>query len=98
MKRFLILMISLFILMIVTISEAQVENFRSKSNKSEVLKLDITSSVSIALSNSFELEEIRAREGLYSLAIGEKLRNYFPSLTFSYMQTDEVKKRESDHG
>lgn len=83
--------------MIVTISEAQVENFRSKSNKSEVLKLDITSSVSIALSNSFELEEIRAREGLYSLAIGEKLRNYFPSLTFSYMQTDEVKKRESDN-
>ena len=63
---------------------------------SGTLKLDISSSVSIALSNSFELEEIRAREGLYSLAIGEKLRSYFPSLTFSYMQTDEVKKRETD--
>lgn len=62
----------------------------------DALKLDITASVSVAVANSFELEEIRAREELYSLAIYEKLRGYLPSLTFSYMQTDEVKKRESD--
>jgi len=66
------------------------------SKKTEVLNLDISSSVSIAVSNSFELQEIKARESLYSLAISEKLRSYFPSLTFSYMQTDEVKKRDTD--
>ncbi len=60
------------------------------------LKLDINTSVSIAVSNSFELGEIKARESLYSLAISEKFRSYFPSLSFSYIQTDEVKKRESD--
>lgn len=62
----------------------------------ENLRLDITSAVSIAVSNSFELKEIRAREGLYTLSIMEKLRNYFPSLTFSYMQSEEVVKRDAD--
>lgn len=60
------------------------------------LTLDIASAVSIAVSNSFELKEIRAREGLYTLSIMEKFRNYFPSLTFSYMQADEVVKRDTD--
>jgi outer membrane protein TolC len=61
-----------------------------------VLKLDMGLSVSIAVANSFELKEIRAREGIYTLAIDEKLRNFFPSLTFSYMQTQEVAKRDTD--
>lgn len=61
------------------------------------LKLDIRSSVSLAIVNSFELQEIRAREGLYSLAIDEKFRSFFPSLAFSYMQTEEVNKRETDN-
>ncbi len=72
------------------------DNIFKDTGSKGVLKLDISSSVSIAVTNSFELDEIKARESLYSLAIGEKLRSYFPSLTFSYMQTDEVKKREAD--
>jgi outer membrane protein TolC len=69
----------------------------SESRVGNTLKLDIRSSVAIALANSFELQEIRAREGLYDLAIYEKLRGYFPSLTFSYIQSDEVNKRETDN-
>ncbi len=60
------------------------------------LIIDIGSSVSIAVSNSFDLGEIRARESLYLAAINEKLRNYLPSLSFSYMQTDEVARRDND--
>ncbi len=68
----------------------------SVNNGSNGLRLDIKSSVSIAVVNSFELQEIRAREGLYTLAIDEEFRSYFPSLSFSYMHTDEVSKRETD--
>ncbi len=95
MNQLSTLLFSLFFFLTAAVSEVSGDNsFDNK--KSEVLKLDIISSVSIAVSNSFELEEIRAREGLYSLATGEKLRSYFPSLKFSYMQTDEVKSRETD--
>lgn len=96
MKQFAVLVISAFTAMVFSAYPVSGDSVSGSEKKSESLKLDISSSVSIALSNSFELEEIRAREGLYSLAIGEKLRSYFPTLTFSYMQTDEVKKRETD--
>jgi outer membrane protein TolC len=96
LKQFAVLVISAFTAMVFSAYPVSGDSVSGSEKKSESLKLDISSSVSIALSNSFELEEIRAREGLYSLAIGEKLRSYFPTLTFSYMQTDEVKKRETD--
>ena len=61
-----------------------------------VLALDYRSSISIGISNSFDLKEIRARESVYDLSIYENLREYFPSLTFSYLQTEESRRRESD--
>ena len=62
----------------------------------DTLILGLNESVAIAVKNSFDLREIRAREGIYELSIIESFREYFPSLSFSYMQTDEVKRRESD--
>ncbi|HNX24527.1 MAG TPA: TolC family protein [Spirochaetota bacterium] len=79
-----------------SVSAAAGDDIVNEKTDQKFLKLDIRSSVSIAVANSFELQEIRAKEGLYDLAIDEKLRSYFPSLTFSYMQTDEVRKRDSD--
>jgi len=75
---------------------AAADNSPSDGIGQDTLRLDISSSVSIAVSNSFELDEIKSRDKLYALAISEKFRSYFPSLTFSYMQTDEVKKRDTD--
>lgn len=60
------------------------------------LALDYRSSISIGIANSFDLKEIRARESVYDLSIYESLREYFPSLTFSYLRTEETRMRESD--
>lgn len=60
------------------------------------LVLDIERAVGMAVANSFELKEIMAREEVYDLAIDESFREYFPSITFSYMQTDEVRIRATD--
>lgn len=62
----------------------------------EILLLGLNESVSIAVKNNFDLLEIRATEGIYSYSIIESLRDFFPSLTFSYMQTDEVRQRSPD--
>jgi outer membrane protein TolC len=96
LKQIFIIILVFLSLSVSVIGGAGEEKTVREKNDPAVLKIDISSAVSIAVSNSFELDEIKAREGLYSLAIGEKLRSYFPSLTFSYMQTDEVKKRDSD--
>lgn len=61
-----------------------------------VLVLDMERAVGIAIANSFELREIMAREEVYGLAIDESFREYFPSVTLSYMQTDEVRVRAGD--
>lgn len=62
----------------------------------KILSLGLDESIAIAVKNSYDLQEILAREGIYSMAITESLREYFPSLTFSYVQTDEVKYRSPD--
>lgn len=62
----------------------------------ETLHLGLNESVAIAVKNNFDLQEILASEGIYKLSIRESLRDYFPSLTFSYVQTDEVKQRSPD--
>ncbi|HRX49646.1 MAG TPA: TolC family protein, partial [Spirochaetota bacterium] len=64
--------------------------------KETTLVLDYRSSISIGVSNSFDLKEIRARESIYDLSIYETIREYFPSLNFSYLQTEESRRRESD--
>jgi len=90
---FILLFICIFC---VSSYDARGESVIRNQSETAILKLDIISSVSIAVSNSYELDEIKAREGLYSYAIEEKLRSFFPSFTFSYMQTDEVIKRDTD--
>lgn len=67
------------------------------SASSGPLLLDIDTAVGMAIENSFELREIMAREEIYSLAVDENFRRYFPSVTFSYMQTDEVVTRDTDN-
>jgi len=71
-------------------------NAYADAGEDKILELDINRSVGIAISNSFELKEIMAREDVYSLVIDESFREYFPSVTFTYMQTDEVRIRETD--
>lgn len=69
---------------------------RADSSGGGILVIDINRAVGIAIENSFELKEIMAREDIYALAIDENFRQYFPTVTFSYMQTDEVKIRDED--
>src|SRR5512145_1764186 len=68
----------------------------SGESGTEPVVLNIDRAVGIAIENSFELKEIMAREEIYSLSIDESFRQYFPSVTFSYMQTEEVRIREAD--
>ena len=65
-------------------------------SEEKILVLDIERAAGIAISNSFELKEIMAQEEVYGLIIDESFREYFPSVTFSYLQTDEVRLRETD--
>jgi outer membrane protein TolC len=60
------------------------------------LSLDFFSASAMGVANSFELQEIRARGALYDFSVYEKLREFFPSLTFSYLQTEDVRRREND--
>jgi len=62
----------------------------------EVLSLDFNRAVSMAVANNFELQSIKAKAGIYQYTIYERLREYFPSLSFSYYQIDEVNKRYTD--
>ncbi|NLV66774.1 MAG: TolC family protein, partial [Spirochaetes bacterium] len=72
------------------------ETVSDKGSGGSTLVLDIERAVGMAVSNSFELKEIMAREEVYDLVIDENFREYFPSVTFSYMQTDEVRIRAAD--
>lgn len=62
----------------------------------KAITLDYRSSIAIGITNSFDLKEIRTRGSIYDLSIYESIREYFPSLTFSYLQAEDVRKRESD--
>lgn len=66
------------------------------NSESDTLVLDLDRAVGMAISNSYELKEIMAREEVYMLVVDENFREYFPSLTFSYMHTDEVLIRDTD--
>jgi outer membrane protein TolC len=62
----------------------------------ETLRLDYDASLGIAINNNFELKAIQARKEVSRLTITEKLRDLFPTLGFSYLQTEEVNRRETD--
>ncbi len=83
-------------IMVIVLSAAPVFTEPEMGDHEQCLQLDINRSVGIAINNSFELKEIMAREEVYGLVVGENFREYFPSVTFSYMQTDEVRIRASD--
>lgn len=67
-----------------------------QASDGNVLVLDYRSSIEIGVANSFDLKEIKSRESVYDLKIYESLREYFPSLTFSYLRTEETRLREQD--
>jgi outer membrane protein TolC len=74
-------------------SEADTKN---KDRTDAIARLDLEHSLAIAINNNFELKAIRSRRLLYDLAITERFRDYFPTLTLSYLQTEESRKREAD--
>lgn len=58
--------------------------------------LNLEKSIAIAMNNNFELKAIRAQRKVYDLTIIERLRDYFPTLSLSYLQTEESVKRDTD--
>ena len=66
------------------------------SNKTGAAQLDLEHSLAIAIQNNFELKATKSRRLVYDLTIAERLRDYFPSLTLSYLQNEESIKREVD--
>jgi outer membrane protein TolC len=65
-------------------------------NKTGTAMIDLEHSLAIAINNNFELKAIKSRRLVYDLTITERFRDYFPSLTLSYLQTEESIKREAD--
>ena len=64
--------------------------------ENELLYLDLESSLGIAINNNIELKAIHASKQIYDLTVTERLRDYFPTLALSYMNTQEVAIRETD--
>ncbi len=62
----------------------------------EILQLNLENSLGIAINNNFQLKAIKARSKVYDLSIIESWREYFPTLSLSYMKTEDIRKRESD--
>lgn len=60
------------------------------------VRLNLENSLAIAVTNSFELRAIKAQERVRSLSVIERWRDFFPSLTLSYSQTEEARLRETD--
>ena len=58
--------------------------------------INLEHALGIAINASFELRAVRARAGILDLAVQERWRDYFPSLTLSYLQTEERRAREGD--
>lgn len=88
----------LFVMLLFSHSSAEeISPLAEQEKKGTVLTLDYCSSISIGVTNSFDLKEIREREVIYDLSIYESLREYFPSLTFSYLRTEETRMRDSDN-
>jgi len=60
------------------------------------VRLNLENSLGIALTSSFELRAIKARERVRALAVVERWRDFFPSLTLSWARTEEARLRETD--
>lgn len=58
--------------------------------------VDLERALSIAILNNFELKAIKAQKKINDLAVRESWRDFFPTLTLSYLQTEEVRERAPD--
>lgn len=58
--------------------------------------VDLERALSIAIINNFELKAIKAQKKINDLAVRESWRDFFPALTLSYFQTEEVRERAPD--
>ncbi len=94
--KYLHYMISVLIILLLLIRQASSMGIEGKTSSSS-LQLDFFSASAIGVANSFELQEIRARESLYDLSVYESLREFMPSLSFTYMQNEDVRRRDSDN-
>ncbi len=60
------------------------------------VKLNLENALGVAISRNFELDAIKATGKVQHLAITERWRDFFPTLSLSYMQTEESRLREPD--
>ncbi len=62
----------------------------------EPLTLTLEDSLGIAITNNFELRAIGAKKEIYSCGILEKWRDYFPSLSVSYLKSEQTGRHDTD--
>lgn len=75
------------------------ESFSAKQNAvdgSPEYAIDLERALSVAILNNFELKAVKAQKKINDLAIRESWRDFFPTLTLSYLQTEEVRERAPD--
>ncbi|TAL34413.1 MAG: TolC family protein [Spirochaetes bacterium] len=60
------------------------------------IRLDLENSLGIAINNSIDLKSIGAQERVRDCVISQRWRDFFPTLSVSYMQTEEARLREAD--
>ncbi|MCX7679654.1 MAG: TolC family protein [Spirochaetes bacterium] len=58
--------------------------------------IDLEQALSIAILNNFELRAIKAQKKINEWEVREAWRNFFPTLTLSYLHTDEIRERATD--
>ncbi len=58
--------------------------------------VDLELALGIAITNNFELKAIKAQKGIQDLIVRESWRDFFPTLSVSYLQTEEKRKRDTD--
>lgn len=70
-------------------------NNKAETGSSEYA-IDLERALGIAITNNFDLKVIKAQKGIQDLIIRESWRDFFPTLTLSYLQTEEKRKRDTD--
>jgi outer membrane protein len=94
-----ILMAALILMVAMRSAYAEEEKFRA-NNKAESAgseyAIDLERALGIAITNNFDLKVIKAQKGIQDLIIRESWRDFFPTLTLSYLQTEEKRKRDTD--
>lgn len=71
------------------------ESSRSKSSRNKI-KISLERALLLAINNNIDLKTMHMQQRLYKQSIYEQYREFFPSLSFSYMRTEDTVKGESD--